>query len=186
MVFTQTVDQVVISSVRKSHSDGRSDGASAGVVFTGQRHFSCKIGRNGIGQKQGEGDGITPIGRWKMGYFLYRADRIGKPQSFLSGFAIKPQDSWCDIPGSRRYNQPLGLTMANSSEALWRQDDLYNVIVVLDHNTCPFVAGKGSAIFVHISNSQTTYTQGCIALNQSDLLKLLVISGPQTEIIVRS
>ena len=177
MTFTQTIDQIVITQPRQPGSNG--------LINIKHRYFPCKIGKRGIGQKLCEGDGITPAGQWKMAYFLYRPDKINKPHSLLKGFPVTPQDSWCDMPKSRRYNQPLSFTPENSSEPLWRSDNLYDVIIVLDHNSCPSISGKGSAIFIHICEPQTQYTQGCIALNQANMLKLLRLSGPHTIVLNR-
>jgi len=177
MTFTQIIDQIVITPGRKPGSNG--------LINIKQRYFHCKIGRSGIGQKQREGDGFTPIGRWKMAYFLYRPDKLTKPRSFLQGFPISRDDSWCDVPNSRHYNQPLGFVLPQSSESLWRGDDLYDVVIVIDHNSCPFIANQGSAVFIHICSAQTKYTQGCIALNQADMLQLLAISGPQTSVLIK-
>jgi len=178
MAFTQSIDQLVITKRQKSRS--------AGTIHTGQRHFICKIGRSGIKHKSHEGDGITPIGRWTMAYFLYRPDRLLKPKSSLAGFPILPNDSWCDISNSRRYNQPIGFSLPNTSEALWRKDNLYNLIIVLNHNSLPFVSGKGSAIFIHLCNNTTKFTQGCIALKLTDMRNLLAISGPRTKVLIQS
>ncbi len=178
MARTQLIDRLVISSARKSGCNG--------LVYANNNYFPCLLGRSGIGQKTREGDGITPIGCWAMSYLLYRADKIHKPRSFLRSFAISQNDSWCDNVRSRQYNQPLGITLPGSSEGLWRPDNLYDVIVVLDHNVLPGIRGRGSAIFIHIRNTQSKFTQGCIALSHPDLLKILVGCGPQTKIFIRS
>jgi len=177
MAFTQIIDQIVITPDRKPGSNG--------LINIGHRHFQCKIGRSGIGQKQREGDGITPVGQWKMAYFLYRPDKLTKPRSFLQGFPFNTNDSWCDIPNSRTYNQPLGFVPPNSSESLWRNDDLYNIVIILDHNSCPFIANQGSAVFIHTCSPDTKYTQGCIALNQANMLQLLTISGARTKVLIK-
>jgi len=178
MARTQLIDQLVISSGQKS--------TCLGLVQANKIHFPCLLGRSGIGQKSHEGDGFTPAGCWTMSYLLYRADKIRKPCSFLPTFAINPLDSWCDSVGSQQYNQPLGITLPGSSETLWRSDNLYDLIVVLDHNTLPSIRGRGSAIFIHIRSPQSKFTQGCIALEHSDLCKILKNCGSGTKVLVRS
>ncbi|VAV98359.1 hypothetical protein MNBD_ALPHA08-1728 [hydrothermal vent metagenome] len=178
MTRTQLVDQLVIRSTGKT--------ANNGTVQVNHVTFPCVIGKGGIGVKSREGDGITPVGCWKMAYFLYRPDRIQKIHSLLSGFAIRPSDSWCDLVTSRHYNRPLAETLPSSSEALWRQDSLYDIVIVLDHNTRPAISGRGSAIFIHLSGSNSPYTQGCIALDRPDLLKILYSCGPQTKVQINS
>ena len=178
MVFTQSVEQIVITKRQKS--------LFTGTVHVGQKHFVCKIGRGGIKHKSREGDGITPVGCWAMSYFLYRPDKFLKPKSGLPGFPILASDSWCDISDSRRYNQPINFSLPNTSEALWRKDNLYDVIIVLNHNSLPFISGKGSAVFIHLCHSATEFTQGCIALELADMINLLAISGPKTKVLIRS
>jgi len=182
MQLTQTVDRLVIKLQNRSNSAG----CSSGRLFAGCLSLPCKVGRSGIGTKVTEGDGVTPVGDWKPAYFLYRKDRINKPRSLLPGFSINPNDSWCDIATSKRYNQPLCFLMPGTSETLWRTDNIYDLIIVLDHNSLPFIKGRGSAIFIHIAQPSTIHTQGCIALTQSDLLKVLAICKPQTRILIRS
>jgi L,D-peptidoglycan transpeptidase YkuD (ErfK/YbiS/YcfS/YnhG family) len=63
-----------------------------------------------------------------------------------------------------------------SAEALLRDDDAYDVIVVLGHNDAPPVPGRGSAIFLHLSEGRPT--AGCIAVDRQDMLKLLPLLSP--------
>jgi L,D-peptidoglycan transpeptidase YkuD (ErfK/YbiS/YcfS/YnhG family) len=64
-----------------------------------------------------------------------------------------------------------------SAEALWRPDELYDIVVVLNHNTMPRVRGAGSAIFMHVARPGYLPTEGCIALSRRDLLALLRCAG---------
>lgn len=178
MARTQLFDQLVIHTTA-THG-------SRGIIEANHTSFPCLTGRGGIGQKNCEGDGVTPSGKWRLCYFLYRPDKIQKPFSLLQGFPITRQDSWCDLTGSRSYNLPLAVTLPKSDETLWRSDCLYDIIIVLDQNTQPAIRGKGSAIFIHLIGPQKKYTQGCIAIAQSHLLKILRQCGPQTRILVQS
>ncbi len=175
MPRTQLIDRLVINKT-----------VNNAIIRLNQITFNCLIGHAGIGQKSREGDGLTPVGRWKLVYFLYRSDRISKPRSQLPGFAIKQQDSWNDRSGSRNYNLPLAITLPNSSESLWRADHLYDIVVILNHNSRPAIPGRGSAIFMHLHGPDSNYTHGCIALNQPDLLKVLGCCGPKTDIIIKA
>ena len=58
-------------------------------------------------------------------------------------------------------------------EKLWREDEAYDIILVISHNTKPTIKNKGSAIFIHCSYSDNRNTAGCIALNKKDLFFLL-------------
>jgi L,D-peptidoglycan transpeptidase YkuD (ErfK/YbiS/YcfS/YnhG family) len=61
---------------------------------------------------------------------------------------------------------------------LWREDGLYNVIVVLGHNDDPVVPAMGSAIFMHCAAEDYRPTEGCVALAEEDLRALLKLAKP--------
>ena len=48
----------------------------------------CAIGKRGIGNKRKEGDLITPKGKYKIKYILYRKDRIKRIQSKIRSIII--------------------------------------------------------------------------------------------------
>ena len=138
----------------------------------------CAIGPGGIARKQAEGDGITPIGTFPIRRALYRADRLARPQTALPLSEIAPDDGWCDAPGDAAYNRPVKLPHPASAEQLWREDHLYDIIVVLGFNDDPVVAGKGSAIFLHLAKADYASTQGCVALALPDMLAALAQLKP--------
>jgi L,D-peptidoglycan transpeptidase YkuD (ErfK/YbiS/YcfS/YnhG family) len=140
----------------------------------------CAVGPAGIRQDKHEGDGVTPAGRFPMRRVLWRADRLARPETALPLAAIAPQDGWCDDPADRNYNRPVTLPYPASAERLWREDAVYDVIVVLGHNDDPPVPGRGSAIFLHVARPDYAPTQGCVALALPDLLALLRDCGPDT------
>ena len=86
---------------------------------------------------------------------------------------ITPVSGWCDAPGDRNYNRQVTLPYPASAETLWRDDGLYDLVLVLDHNHRPRVQGAGSAIFVHVARPGHRPTEGCIALTRADLVQLL-------------
>jgi L,D-peptidoglycan transpeptidase YkuD (ErfK/YbiS/YcfS/YnhG family) len=47
------------------------------------------------------------------------------------------------------------------------------VIGVLGWNDAPVMRGRGSAIFLHLARPGFSPTEGCIALEQQDLLRVL-------------
>ena len=65
---------------------------------------------------------------------------------------------------------------------MWRDDDLYDIVVVLGHNDDPPVPGSGSAIFMHVARPGFAPTEGCVALALPDLVSFLTahacLSGP--------
>ncbi len=60
-----------------------------------------------------------------------------------------------------------------SYEKLWRDDDVYDLIVPLGYNDNPPIAGRGSAIFLHVAKPDYAGTEGCVALAKDDLLDVL-------------
>jgi len=154
------------------------------------------IGPGGIAVKGGEGDGITPIGSWPVREIFYRADRIAKPDVQLKLRAIAPDDGWCDAPNDPNYNRLVKLPYPASAETMWRDDHLYDLVAVLGFNDDPVVAGKGSAIFLHLarsvgeSRSDTSKepgyanTHGCVALKHDDALAALEQLRPGDRVII--
>lgn len=137
------------------------------------RRLRCAIGRGGINITKREGDGISPAGCYPLLRILYRPDRLAGVKSDLPVQALTPQDGWCDDPADPLYNQPVQLPYPGRHEKLWRDDGVYDVIVVLGHNHNPPVPHLGSAIFLHIAKPGYGPTEGCAALAQTDLLAIL-------------
>ncbi len=133
----------------------------------------CAIGKRGIGLKRKEGDLITPKGKYKIKYILYRKDRIKKIQSKIKKIAIKKNMGWCDDIKSTKYNKLIKLPSSNSYEKLYKKENIYDLILVLNYNMNPIVRGKGSAIFIHVAKKNYKKTEGCVALKKIDLLKIL-------------
>ena len=75
----------------------------------------------------------------------------------------RPQDAWCDDSADRRYNQLITRPPGAAEERLWRDDHLYDVIVVLGWNDQPVRKRNGSAIFWHLPRNGFTPTAGCVA-----------------------
>lgn len=134
--------------------------------------FPCALGRGGIKAIKREGDGATPRGRYSLRYVLYRAD-LQRPRTALETRAVRRTDGWCDSPSDRNYNRRIRLPYAASAERLWRDDGLYDVVVVIGYNDVPRIRHRGSAIFMHIARSGFRPTEGCVALSARDLRRLL-------------
>ena len=149
------------------------------LLFKG-KSYACVIGRGGFTTDKREGDGATPTGRFPLRSLRFRSDRLEHPQTRLLTRAISPNDGWCDAPDDAQYNRPVSLPFQASHEKLWRDDDLYNLIVDLGYNDDPPRPGLGSAIFLHVKSPQSRPTEGCVALSQDDLLEILKECGPET------
>ena len=80
---------------------------------------------------------------------------------------------------------PVSLPFAASHEKMWREDRLYDIVVVLDCNMYPAVKGKGSAIFFHIAREDYRPTEGCVAIAPEHMRLLLSKVGPGAEMKIR-
>ena len=159
-------------------------GADGVVLDWGQGPRRAAVGPTGIGVKRGEGDGITPIGAFPVREIFYRADRIAKPDTRLPLRAIEKNDGWCDAPDDPNYNRLVKLPYPASAEQLWREDHLYDLVVVLGYNDDPVVPGKGSAIFLHLAKPNYSHTQGCVALAYDDALAAIAQLQPGDRVVI--
>lgn len=155
-----------------AHPDGRFE-------FEG-RILRCAIGRKGVveANHKREGDGCSPIGVWTIRKVLYRPD-AGEPDTALPKEPIARDDGWSDDPQDEpNYNRPVKLPYRGSFEKLWRDDRLYDRVVVLGHNDDPPRPYMGSCIFMHIARDGYEPTEGCVALSAEDLEAVLKAAGP--------
>jgi L,D-peptidoglycan transpeptidase YkuD (ErfK/YbiS/YcfS/YnhG family) len=152
----------------------------------GDRLWPCAVGRGGVTRDKLEGDGATPAGCWTLRRVLYRPDRVAAPVTALPSAALSPTDGWCDDVGDPLYNQPVTLPTAGRHERLWREDGLYDLLAVLSHNEAPAVAGRGSAIFLHVAAPGYAPTEGCVALALSDLMTLLAAADGHTRVCIEA
>lgn len=162
----------------------RTRSATCGFLFTGPLVLPCALGRSGRSARKREGDGATPSGVWRPLLVLYRADRVTRPRTRLPVRPLRVDDGWCDAVGDRNYNRPVRHPYTASAERLWREDGLYDVIFVLDHNQRPRVQGAGSAIFVHVARPGYSPTEGCVALARHHLLLVLTKMGAGSRVTI--
>lgn len=155
---------------------------SRGWLTAGGQTIPVALGRGGIRANKREGDGATPRGIFHPKRLWWRADRNPRPQTFLPVRAITPRDAWCEDPADRHYNQPVTLEQHNNGDRLMRDDHLYDFIVELNHNTRPRIAGRGSAVFLHLARDTFGPTAGCVSMTKSAMLRLLRRIGPRTQI----
>jgi L,D-peptidoglycan transpeptidase YkuD (ErfK/YbiS/YcfS/YnhG family) len=153
-----------------------------GWLIAGPLAVPVALGRAGILANKREGDGGTPRGCFRLRRLWWRADRAPRPRTQLPVRRIRRCDGWCEDPCDRRYNQPIRLVPDHPGDRLWRADALYDFIIELDHNTRPRIAGRGSAVFVHVARPGFAPTAGCVALDARTLRRLLVRLGPRTRI----
>lgn len=153
-------------------------------VQCGTAVMLCAVGRSGSRAIKREGDGATPIGTWPIRRVYYRADRVRRPICGVPVQAIRPRDGWCDAPADRNYNRPIRHPYPVSAERLWREDHVYDIVVVLGHNERPRMRGGGSAIFMHLARDGFTATEGCVAMRERDLRRVLAVVRLRTRLRV--
>ena len=155
-----------------------------GVLVAGPLALPVALGRAGIKANKREGDGATPRGGFRLKRLWWRADRHPRPATLLPARRIRPDDGWCEDPSDRHYNRPVKLPPSSAADRLARPDRLYDFIIELDHNTRPRIAGRGSAVFIHVARPGFAPTAGCVALDIGSLRRLLARIGPRTRIVV--
>jgi L,D-peptidoglycan transpeptidase YkuD (ErfK/YbiS/YcfS/YnhG family) len=152
-----------------------------GTLIHNKKRYKCALGKNGIAKRKKEGDKKTPAGLFSLGKVYYRKDKIRNLKTKLKKIVIKKKMAWCDDPNNKFYNK-LTFTNDKSKEKLYRKDNLYNIIVVINYNIKPIIKNKGSAIFIHLARKNYSGTMGCIGLKKKDLLDILKTVKKRTKI----
>ena len=163
------------------------NGAAIPSLSLDEHSVRCALGKGGVinAQAKREGDGKSPAGIWPIRYVFYRPDRLAPPQTRLRLIPLSPDDGWCDDPRAAEYNRHIKLPFAPGHEKLWRDDHVYDVIVVLGHNDDPPVADMGSAIFLHLAREDYSGTEGCVAVAAGDMLDFLREAAPGDSVEIR-
>jgi L,D-peptidoglycan transpeptidase YkuD (ErfK/YbiS/YcfS/YnhG family) len=158
--------------------------APRGLLQAGHFSLPCAIGAGGVSRQKREGDGATPAGRFRLlaGFFKPTAPRPSGPWPLQP---IQISDGWCDDPDAPAYNRLTPLPSRYNCEQMWRNDGLYDLVVVLDYNIWPRRRRRGSAIFLHCARPGFAPTAGCIALRREDLRKLLPRLARNAVLVVR-
>ncbi|MGY0570618.1 L,D-transpeptidase family protein [Bradyrhizobium sp. RDM12] len=155
-----------------------------GWLTAGQLTIPVALGRGGILANKREGDGGTPRGHFRPRRLWWRGDRHSRPSTFLPARIITAADAWCEHPGDRHYNQWIRREEGEGGDRLRRADQLYDFIIEIDHNTRPRIAGRGSAVFLHLARDNFGPTAGCVSMTKAAMLQLLRLIGPRTKIII--
>lgn len=160
--------------------------SSLGWAALGARRWRCALGAGGVREDKVEGDAATPAGEYPLRHIYFRNDRLVLPQVRLPARPIAEHDGWCDDPRSPAYNRLVHIPNDWSHEKMWREDGLYDLLVVVGYNDDPPEGEWGSAIFLHIAHDDLSPTHGCIAFARDDLLELVTLIGPRTRVNVHS
>ena len=162
----------------------RTNNKSIAHVTYYKKKILCYVGKNGIGKKKREGDLITPKGWYKMEKIFYREDKVSNLRSSLPTFRIKKNCAWCVDSKHPDYNSLIRKPSKYKYEELFRDDDLYDIVIVLDFNLNPSIKHKGSAIFIHCCSQEKNYTEGCIALKKKNLIELIKHITPLSKLVI--
>ena len=115
----------------------------------------------------------------------YVRDRRFAYRSRLPLSPITPTLGWCEVPDDRNYNRPVPIPYGASHERMRRDDALYDCCIVMDWNIRPRKRGRGSAIFFHLARPGFTPTQGCVAVTEEVMARLLPRLSGKTVLEVR-
>jgi L,D-peptidoglycan transpeptidase YkuD (ErfK/YbiS/YcfS/YnhG family) len=175
--------RISLGSIEVNARPGR---RSVGFMRAGTRMLPVALGRGGIRANKREGDGGTPTGRFFPVRIWWRSDRLPRPQTLLPLRRIGRSNAWCEDPADRRYNKPFERSANEPGDRLWRDDGLYDLFIEISHNTRPRVAGRGSAVFVHVARPGFAPTAGCVALRLPDLRMLVRHISSKTRILIHN
>ena len=153
------------------------------LIYKGYK-LKCSIGKSGIRHFKKEGDLATPKGVFKLGLLYYRKDRNKSLKSKINKRVIKKNMGWCNYSNSKKYNQEIYFPFKYGAEKLYRKDKIYDIFINIKYNHSPIVKGKGSAIFLHLTNKKYKPTKGCIAILKNDFLKILPFINKNTKISI--
>ena len=154
------------------------------LLYKGYK-LKCSIGKSGVTQSKKEGDLTTPKGLFELGLLYYRKDKIKLLKCKIKKRVIKKNMGWCNDSKSKKYNQEISFPFKYGAEKLYRKDKIYDVFINIKYNQLPIVKGKGSAIFLHLSNRKYKPTSGCVAIQKKDFLKILPLINNKTKISIK-
>lgn len=162
-------------------------GATTGVLTFMGKKYPCTLGRAGIipHDIKREGDGGTPAGLWPLREIYYRADRLAAPKTGLPLLPLGADFGWCEKPDHPDYNRRVILPHLAATDKMTRDDNLYDIVVVVGYNDAPVVANKGSAIFIHLARPDFSPTAGCVGLRLEHLTEILLELTLQSRIEIR-
>jgi L,D-peptidoglycan transpeptidase YkuD (ErfK/YbiS/YcfS/YnhG family) len=177
-----TKSQPILRQIAVIRVAVRPGSRARGWLAVGPVRIPVALGRSGTAANKREGDGATPRGSFQLVRLWWRADRLPHPPTLLPARRITGGDAWVEDPRDRRYNHAVRRAPREPGDRLWRADKLYDMVIELDHNTRPRVAGRGSAVFIHVARTNFGPTAGCVALESQRLRWLLSRVGPKTRI----
>ena len=154
------------------------------LLYKGYK-LKCSIGKSGLNHSKKEGDLTTPKGLYKLGLLYYRKDRIKSLKCVIKKKIIKKNMGWCNDSTSKKYNREISFPFKYRAEKLYRKDNIYDIFINIKYNHSSPIKGRGSAIFLHLSNKKYQPTSGCVALLKKDFIKILPLINNNTKILIK-
>ena len=154
------------------------------LLYRGYK-LKCCIGKSGINKFKKEGDLSTPKGVFNLGALYYRKDRNKYLKTRLNKKIIKKNMGWCNDSRSEKYNKEIRFPFKYKAEKLYRTDKIYDIFIHIKYNYFPVIKGKGSAIFLHLTNKKYKPTRGCIAIQKKDFMKIMPLIKRNTKILIK-
>ena len=154
------------------------------LIYKGYK-LKCSIGKSGLNLSKKEGDLTTPKGLFKLGLLYYRKDRIKSFKCSIKKKIIRKNMGWCNDIKSKKYNKEISFPFKYKAEKLYRKDKIYDIFINIKYNHSPVIKNKGSAIFLHLSDTRYKPTSGCVAIIKKDFLKIIPLISKRTRILIR-
>ena len=154
------------------------------LLYKGYK-IKCSIGKNGTTSSKKEGDLSTPKGLFKIGTLYYRKDRIKLNKFKIKKKVIKKNMGWCNDIKSKKYNREIYFPFKYNAERLYISKKIYDIFINIKYNYSPVIKGKGSAIFLHLTNKKYQATKGCIGIYKKDFMKILPLINTRTKILIK-
>ena len=154
-----------------------------GRLHAGVNTFACAIGASSIRRHKREGDRATPAGHFRLIEGFFKPGH--RPATLIPMRVLTKAMGWCEDPAAASYNRLVRLPSHDGHERMWRDDELYDIVLVLDYNMRPRRRNLGSAIFMHCARPDFSPTLGCVALRAEDLRKLLPRLARDALLVVR-
>ena len=133
-----------------------------------------------------EGDGRSPAGVFDIGTaYGYEAAREDVSLPYVQA---TPELRCVDDPKSRHYNRIVSTADTavdwKSAEHMRRQDELYAIAIVVEHNTKQTEPGAGSCIFIHVWRGPDSGMTGCTAMPMDTLEAFANWLQPNAAVVV--
>lgn len=149
-----------------------------------QIEVEAYIGKNGLTKNKQEGDKKTPIGEFELGIIL-NMHKNGINKNNMQYTKITDNMYWVDDVNSKYYNQLVNIQEVErefkSAEHLIEYKTQYEYLIEIKTNPNN-IPNKGSAIFLHCTNSIPT--AGCISINSQAMKEIISNISKNAKIVI--